>query len=132
MNKRVALILSMCLSVVLFFAGCQSADQTPIPVSIDDFAPIPVQVMLARDHVLEYVSSSRLPSIPASVAWQLDTEEQLEEEYYFYSGNWLMIIWAADLDNENQQVIIQNKAEKFYWCGYVQPNGHVQDTSYDR
>jgi hypothetical protein len=133
MNKRAILLLTLCLPVVLFFAGCQPANQSLIPVTGEDFSPVPLQIMLAREHVLEYINSlSRLPSIPPKVMWQLKDDEQPEGEYYFYSGDWLMIVWAADTNKENQQVIILNKAENFYWCGYVQPNGVVKDTSFTR
>jgi len=131
MNKRVVRFLALCLLVVPPFAGCRSVEQTLIPVTGADV--VPAQIELARDNVLEYViSSSRLANSPPSANWQLDVEEQLEGEYHFRSGNWLMVIWLADADEENRRVIIFNQAENAFWCGYVAPDGHVVDTTYMR
>jgi hypothetical protein len=133
MNKGTILWLTLCFPVILFSLGCQSPKQELIPITGDVNSPAPEQIKLARDNVLEYIiSSSRLADIPGSAEWQLDIERQVNGQYFFHSGNWLMIVWAADADNENKQVVIHNKAENIFWCGYVKPNGQVKDTSYTR
>lgn len=133
MNKRVGRFLALCLPILLLFAGCQPADKSVIPVTGGESAPVPAQVEMARENILEYViSSSRLATAPPSADWQLDGGEQREGEYRFRSGDWLMVIWLVDSQEGKQRVIIVNKVEKASWCGYVEPDGHVVDTAYTR
>ena len=88
---------------------------------------------LARENVLEYViSSSRVPTAPPRADWQLDGGKQLNGEYRFFNGDWVMLVWLADADEENQRVIIINKVENVAWREYVAPDGHVVDTAYYR
>ena len=133
MNRRVVRFLVLCLPVLLLFAGCQSEDKSIIPVTGKDSPIVPAQVELAHENVLEYViSSSRIADIPSSENWQLNHDKQTEGEYRFSSTTWLMIVWSADDQEENQKVVIQNQAKHAFWCGYVRPDGHVVDTSYTR
>lgn len=132
MVKRVVRFLALCLPVLLWIVGCQSSDKSFIPVTGKDAAAMPAVVEQARIHVLDYVvSSSRLTNIPKTGNWQLD-EEQTEGEYHFSSGDWQMTVWMADAQDENERVIIRNKTEHAFWCGYVAPDGHVVDTAYTR
>ena len=88
---------------------------------------------LARENVLEYViSSSRVANIPPSANWQLDDGQQLNGECRFCNGDWVMLVWLADAQEENERVIIINKVENIAWRGYVAPDGHVVDTAYYR
>ena len=124
MNHRIIRLFSLCMPAILLFAGCAPKDKPFMPVTGA------AMVEQARKNVLEYViSSSRLATAPPSADWQLDNEEQRQGEFHFRSGDWLMVIWLADADG-NQQVIISNNVEKAFWCGYVTPDGHVVDTAY--
>jgi hypothetical protein len=133
MSHRTIRLLAFCLPVILALAGCASKDQPSIPVTGKKSTSIPAQVELAHENVLEYViSSSRIADIPSSENWQLNNDKQTEGEYRFSSNNWLMIVWSADAQEENQKVVIQNQAKHAFWCGYVRPDGRVVDTSYTR
>ena len=132
MNHRLA-YLPLCLLAILLLTACQSKDQPLIPVTGAEDATIPVLTRLARENVLEYViSSSRVPTAPPSADWQLDDGQQLNGEYCFRSGDWVMLVWLADAQNENERVIIFNQVENVVWRGYVAPDGHVVDTAYYR
>src|SRR5512139_2376811 len=99
MNDRIIQLFALCLPAILLFAGCAPKDKTSIPVTGAEDA-IPAQVEQARVNVLEYViSSSRLANIPPNTDWQFDNRKQLEGEYHFLSGDWLMIVRAADTDH---------------------------------
>ena len=133
MNDRMIRLFTLCMTAILLLAGCASKEQPSIPVTGAEDASIPAMIEPARENVLEYIiSSSRLTNAPPSAEWQLDKDEQLEGEYHFRSGDWLMVVWLADTDEKNQRVIISNKAENAFWCGYVRPDGHVVDTAYIR
>jgi hypothetical protein len=122
-------LIALCLSAVLLFTGCANTDQSFIPITSEK-SRIPAAVELARGQVLEYaVSSSRLATALSGLDWQPD-DRQYDGEYRFHSGDWLMVIWRADADQENQRVVIFNKAEHVQWGGYVSPDGGVVDTSY--
>ncbi len=130
MNHWIVRLVTLGMPVFLLLAACQPKDQAGVPVIGSEVA-IPAQVERAHINVLEYViSSHRLANIPPHTDWQFDNREQLEGEYHFLSGDWLMIVWVADINQENQQVIISNQTEKAFWCGYVAPDGHVVDTAY--
>jgi hypothetical protein len=133
MNHRLV-CLPLCLLAILLLTGCQSKDQPLIPVTGAENESISALTELARNNVLEYViSSSRVANAPPSSAeWQLDDGQQLNGEYRFRSGDWTMLVWPADANEENQRVMIINKIEKVAWCGYVAPDGHVVDTAYYR
>jgi hypothetical protein len=129
MNHRMVCLIALCLSAVLLFTGCAKNDQSLIPITGQE-SGITAAVEEARGQVLEYVvSSSGLATALSGLEWQLD-DRQYEGEYRFRSGNWIMVIWSADADQESQRVVIFNKAENVQWCGYVSPEGVVVDTSY--
>jgi hypothetical protein len=122
-------LMALCLSAVLLFTGCGNTDQSFIPITGQE-SGIPAEVELARGQVLEYAaSSSRLATALSGLDWQLD-DRQYAGEYRFHSGDWIMVIWRADADRENQRVVIFNKAERVQWGGYISPDGGVVDTSY--
>jgi hypothetical protein len=133
MNHRIV-CLTLCLLTILLLTGCQPKDQALIPVTGAEEASISALTALARENALEYViSSSRVETAPPSSAdWQLDAGQQLNGEYCFRSGDWTMLVWPADANQENQRVIIINKVENVAWRGYVAPDGHVVDTAYYR
>jgi hypothetical protein len=132
MNHRIV-CLTLCLQAILLLTGCLSKEQPLIPVTGAEDASIPVLTKLTRENVLEYViSSSRMATVPPSAGWQLEDGQQLNGEYRFCSGDWVMLVWPADANEENQRVIIINKVENVTWRGYVAPDGHVVDTAYYR
>ncbi|MBI3150862.1 MAG: hypothetical protein HYZ21_01905 [Chloroflexi bacterium] len=120
------------MAVIFLLTSCLSGDRRSIPVTGGEDASAPALVELARENVLEYVISSRLPTAPPSADWQLDNGEQLAGEYRFRSGDWLMIISPAERHEGNQRVVIINNVENISWCGYVELDGHVVDTAYIR
>jgi hypothetical protein len=132
MNYRKLCPFALCMFAFFLLASCASKDQPIIPVTGAEEATVPALVKQAQENVLEYViSSSQLENIPSSADWQLDYQEPLKGEYHFLSGDWLMIVWLANAQEKNQQVVLSNKIEKVNWCGYVRPDGHVVDTSYN-
>jgi hypothetical protein len=133
MNHRIV-CLPLCLLIILLLTACQPKDQPLIPVTGVEEASISTRTELAREKTLEYViSSSRVPTAPPSSAdWQLDGGKQLNGEYRFCSSDWVMLVWLADANEENQRIIIINKVENIAWRGYVKPDGHVVDTTYYR
>lgn len=132
MNHWIFRILTLCISVALLLASCQTKDQLVSPVTGAN-AAIPTQIEQARVNILEYIiSSSRLANIPPDTDWQLNGGESLKDEYHFLSGDWLMVIWDANTQDKTQRVVISNEIEKTFWCGYVAPDGHVVDTAYMR
>ncbi len=132
MNHRLV-YLPLCLLAFLLLTACQPKDQPFIPVTGAEDASIPMLTKLARENVLEYViSSSRVPTTPPNTDWQLDGGKQLNGEYRFCNGDWVMLVWLADAKEENQRVIIINQVENVAWRGYVAPDGHVVDTAYYR
>ncbi len=133
MNHRFLYLVSLCLSVTLLLAGCLPEGQSLIPITGAEKASVPASVGQARENVLAYLaSSSRLAAAPPNADWQLDGGEPLDGEYRFRSGDWLMVVRLANNRDENQQIVIINKIEKAYWCGYVKPDGQVVDTVYIR
>jgi len=129
MNHRMVCLMALCLSAVLLFTGCAMNNEALIPNTGQE-SRIPTAVEEARGQVLEYVvSSSGLAAAMSGLEWQLDNR-QYAGEYRFHSGDWIMVIWRADADQENQRVVIFNKAERVQWCGYISPDGGVVDTSY--
>jgi hypothetical protein len=132
MNHRIV-CLFLCLLTILLMTGCQPKGQPLIPVTGAEEASISALTELARENVLEYViSSSRVGTAPPSADWQLDGGKQLNGEYCFRNGDWIMLVWPADAQEENQRVIIINKVENVAWRGYITPDGHVVDTAYYR
>jgi hypothetical protein len=126
MNHRLV-SLSLCLLTILLLTACQPKEQPLIPVTgAEDASTISDQTKLARENVLEYViSSSRIPTAPPSTDWQLDDGKQANGEYRFCDGDWVMLVWLADAEEEYQRVIIINKVENVAWRGYVASDGHV-------
>jgi hypothetical protein len=129
MNHRMECLITLCLSAVLLFTGCAMNNEALIPNTGQE-SRIPTAVEEARGQVLEYVvSSSGLAAAVSGLEWQPDNR-QYEGVYRFRSGDWIMVIWSADADQESQRVVIFNKVENVQWCGYVSPEGVVVDTSY--
>lgn len=128
MNHRSICLIIHCLTGVLVFTGCGSADRTLIPAT-GAGSTVPSVIEAARGTVWEYVrSSSRISGVPADLEWQLD-EEQYAGEIRYRSGGWCMVIWPAASAKGNQRVVIFNPSEDVYWGGYVTPGGVVVDTS---
>jgi hypothetical protein len=132
MNQRMIRVAAIFTSVMLL-AACQSEAQTFIPLTgSGKNESMPAEVQLARESVFSYVVSARFASIPAQADWNLDDGHEVENEYRFRSGDWLMVIWAADDADQNQRVVIFNPIEKISWSGYFAPDGRVIDTAYGR
>lgn len=132
MNQRLIRVIATLISVVLL-AACQSQSKTLIPLTgRSKNESIPARVQMVRESVLSYVVSARFASIPPQADWQLEDGHEAENEYRFRSGDWLMVIWAADNDEQNERVVIFNPIEKVSWCGYSAPDGRVIDTAYTR
>ena len=136
MNHGIQRLFSLSFAAALLLAGCQSKGQerTFLPVTGGE-AEIsrPAAVELARTQVLDYlVSSARLPNVPQSADWQLDSEAAPEGEYHFRSGDWLMMIQSAATEGENQLVMLINQVDRASWTGYITPDGRVVDTAYYR
>ena len=133
MNKRILFSLILCLPVVLWIASCQTTedgDRAIIPVTGKN--AVPATVELARENVLEYViSSSRVANIPPSSEW-ISSGESTAGEFHFVSGDWLMIVLFEEGQEANQRVFLRNQAKHAFWCGYVDSDGHVVDTTYTR
>lgn len=127
-------ILRIVLPAVLLLTACQPKPETFIPVTGVEKVSLPAQVERTRERVVAYVlSSARLANLPPLSNWQWDAGEKPEnEQYRFRSGDWLMWIRPADVDTENQQVMILNPIERAVWMGYVTPDGRVIDTTYGR
>lgn len=130
MNHRFVFLSCISMCVVLLLTGCQpKIKASTIPVTGGENVSAPAMVRLARDNALDYViSSSRLAGIPPSADWELEGNKSADGEYRFRSGDWLMIVRAAN-GNENQQIMIINQFEGLYWCGHAEPDGTVVDTS---
>ena len=125
MRTRMVCLFILCLSVTLLLAGCADSEQAVVPVTGAESA-IPAAVVSAHESVLKYVSSSSQPgSIPSNLDWK-PAEKQTEGQYRYGSDGWVMVIWPG----ENQRVVIINKTENIYWCGYMKPDGSVVDVSY--
>jgi hypothetical protein len=133
MSHRNVLLFVLCIPPILLLGGCLPNRQFVIPVTGEETAPVPALVEMAEENVLEYlISSSRLAIAPPGTDWQLDDGERPEDEYRFHSGDWLMVVWFDDAADAKQRVVIINKVEKASWCGYVESDGKVVDTSYTR
>lgn len=128
MNHRSICLIILCLTTVLVFTGCGSADRTLIPAT-GAGSTVPSAIKAAQGTVWEYIrSSTRISGIPANLKWQLD-EEQYAGEYHYRSGDWIMVIWPAISAEGNQRIIIFNPSTDVYWGGYMTPGGVVVDTS---
>ena len=133
MSHRNVHLFVLCIPPILLFARCLPNRQFVIPVTGEETAPVPALVEMAEENVLEYlISSSRLAIAPPGTDWQLDDGERQEDEYRFHSGDWLMVVWFDDAADAKQRVVIINKVEKASWCGYVESDGKVVDTSFTR
>lgn len=131
MKSSLVRIQVICLLVLLLTTSCQTAKKSFIPVTGDDASSAPAQVETARNKTVDYlISTGRLETAPPRVGWQLDTATSTEGEYHFSNGDWVLVIRSADDQKEDSLVILRNEATRTIWCGYVQPNGHVVDTSY--
>src|SRR5688500_4610435 len=89
MNHGTLRKFSLCISVVVSLAGCQSQPQerTFLPITGGDEMARPAAVEVARIQVLDYLlSSARLPGIPPSADWQPESGDVPEDEYHFRSG----------------------------------------------
>ena len=133
MNHRILRLFSLCISITLLLAACQSRAQKLVPVTGAQEVALAAPAALARDSVLNYLlTSSRLAKVPPGTDWQLETEQGLNGEYHFRSGDWLMLIRTANTGEAIQQVMILNSIEKASWTGYVTAEGKVVDTAYVR
>lgn len=135
MNHGTLRKFSLCISVVLLLAGCQSQTQerTFLPITGGEEVAQPAAVERAHNQVLDYlVSSARLPGVPPSADWQPESGELPEGEYHFRSGDWLMMIRLGDSNDSNQQVLLINQADRAAWSGYITPDGRLVDTAYYR
>jgi hypothetical protein len=131
MNKNAVLVGVICLSMILSLTGCQTVRKTFLPVTGSDSASAPAQVETARNNTIDYlISSARLKNTPPRTGWLLDTSPRKKGVYLYSGGDWVMTVWVADEQGENHRVILRNKVTHAVWCGYVQPNGSVIDTSY--
>lgn len=134
MNHGILRKFSLCISVVLFVAGCQSQsrERTFLPITGGEEVARPAALERAHNQVLDYlVSSARLPGVPPSADWQPESRDAPEGEYRFRSGDWLMMIRSA-AENDNQQVLLINEADRATWSGYITPDGRLVDTAYYR
>ena len=134
MNHGIQRLFSLCFAAALLLAGCQSKPQerTFLPVTGGEEVARPAAVDQAHNQVLDYLlSSARLPGIPPSADWQPESGEMPEGEYHFRSGDWLMMI-RSTTENNNQQVLLINEADRATWSGYITPDGRLVDTAYYR
>jgi hypothetical protein len=128
MKKRV--IRTFCLFMAVLLPACQFMRQQGATVIRSDASSAPVNIELARDEALAYVTSSAcLANVPSDVDWQLEAGLQAEGEYYFISDDWYMIVRSANASNENSRIMIVNKDKSAVWYGYVKPDGTVITTS---
>ena len=133
MNRWTGNLFSLGVITALLLTACQPEAQKLLPVTGDQEVSLAAPAELARDSVLDYiVASARLAALPASADWQLEAAMQAEGEYYFRSGDWLMLIRSADTGEAIQRVVILNPVEKASWTGYVTADGRVVDTAYGR
>jgi|GEM_PF-3236463 len=135
MNHGIQRLFSLCFAAALLLAGCQSQSQerTFLPITGGEEVARPAAVEIVRTQVLDYLlSSARLPGIPPSADWQPESGEAPEGEYRFRSGDWLMMIRSATTENDNQQVLLINEADRATWSGYITPDGRLVDTAYYR
>jgi hypothetical protein len=132
MSKKITDSLVVCLLVILCTTGCQQENggQTIVPVTGKN--AVPRTVDLARNNILEFVIlSARIDDIPPSSEWTY-SGQPAEGEFRFESSDWLMIVWPDDPQEASYRVVIRNEFENSFWCGYVDPDGHVVDTAYIR
>lgn len=128
MNPVAIRFLVLGLSVALL-TGCASKDQIFIPVTGEDTAFVPAEVVSAQDSILDYApTSSNLDGLPSKFEWHLAEAVPMQGDYHFISGNWEMCVDLSTANDENREVMIINKVEKVYWCGHVKPDGTVQAT----
>lgn len=133
MNHGTLRWFSLCITVVVLLAGCQSNERSLLPVTGAEAAEHPAAVQLARNQVLDYlIASSRLSGVPASADWQPEAGELPEGEYHFRSGDWLMMIRLVATGEGHQQILLINQADHSGWTGYITPDGRVVDTTYYR
>jgi hypothetical protein len=132
MNNRVVYFLALCLLVLTLSAGCAAEGRQILPVNGGEAPLSSAEIESVRDTVLGYLlTSSRLATLPAGDSWQLDGKAGSNGEYRFTSGDWYMIVWpAADIGHHH--VVIINRNEGSFWCGYVKPGGSIVDTAYTR
>lgn len=123
-------LLLACISAILLSTSCGGSGKPFIPVTGGDEVPVPAAIKAACGNVLEYAgSSSCLKSALPDLDWALD-DVQYQGQYRYRSGDWLMVIWPATAGRDDLRVVIMNKKEDAYWCGYVEPGGEVVDTSF--
>lgn len=131
MRHRVIRIGLFCLAGSLVLAGCQTAKKAFVPITGDGHASLPAQVESTRGQIVEYlISSSHLETAPPREGWQLEMAEQNDGGYHLLNGDWVMVVWSANAPKESQRVILRNKATHAVWCGYIQPDGQIVDTSH--
>ena len=132
MNQNILRFISISVFGVFLMGACQSESPALVPLTgSNNKSTLPAQVTLAQENVLEYVLASRLESIPAQTDWQLQ-EVHKENEYHFRSGDWRMVIWTVEDDDQYQRVVLVNRVEELSWTGYMTSDGRVIDTSYGR
>lgn len=130
MKSSLVRIWLICLLAFLLTTSCQTAKKSSIPITGGDAASAPAQVETARNNIVDYlISSDRLDNTPPRTGWQLDATPR-EGEYHFSCGDWVMVVWSANAQEQNERVVLRNTTTSDVWCGYVQPDGHVVDTSY--
>jgi hypothetical protein len=131
MKTRMFCLIVLFVPAVLLFSGCGGVDNKSfIPVTSVDEITVPAAVEQIRENVLKVVgASSRLATDPSVLEWQL-ADEEFNGEYRYTSGDWLMVIWPEQDGRENHRIVIMNKTDNAYWCGYVTPDSEVVDTSF--
>ena len=128
MNQRAIRLIVIVMWAAVLLAGCLPKNPPSHLGSSAVLFTVPDLVRSEQKSVLEYVTtSSRLTSLPPSTAWLLDKETNPQDEYRFYSGNWLMIIYQTAKEDGNQQVVILDTVHDSSWCGYIKPDGQIID-----
>jgi hypothetical protein len=130
--------LGICIAVASMLLGCSTGSNI-VPVTGNESMAVPDTISLARDRSATYIQSKyALPGLPASanLNWNVSIYHNPDQSdltlYTFTSGDWIVTIREPSSTVGKTSVTYANTATDFVWHGFIDGNGNVSVSQFQR